>query len=89
MYEGITQQNLKQAVPLAHAFIFLTANLLGAWSFIFPSVVKSHKKPKTNKQTKQKHQKENQRVLLVFWLIFLANIFSTFVSECRLYENSV
>lgn len=76
MYEGITQQNLKQAVPPAWAFIFPTGNLLGAQSFIFSSVVKFH-------------QKNNPTVLLVFWLIFLANIFSTFMSECSLYENNM
>lgn len=77
MYEGITQQNLKQAVRPAQAFIFPAGNLSGAWSFTFSSTVKSHQK-----------EPQKTKVLLVFWLIFLANIFSGFVSECRLYENN-
>lgn len=78
MYEGITQQNLKKAVPSAQAFIFPTANLLGAWSFIFPSVVKSHQKTK-NKQINQPKQTKTPKGKTKSFTSFLADLFSKYI----------
>lgn len=64
-----------QAVCVSVLAFISTGNLLGIYSLVFSSVVKSHKK-KVNS-------------FVSFWLIFfLANVLSSFVAESRLYEKN-